>query len=195
MSERPGQDLAAALEAPGFYAGDPFPHYARMRREAPLAWNADLGYWAVTKHADVVAISRDPEAFCSGKGHPHVRDRRRVPEPAHDDAHRSARAHALPQARAAGLRAFAHPRLSRVRVRARADELVARDRAPAHRSTRWRRSRSPSRSGSSPSCSASPSPTGRASTNGRRPRSRARPTGRPRSARGSRPRCTSTCSR
>src|SRR6476659_6339193 len=65
---RPGQDLAATLEAPGFYAGDPFPHYARLRREAPLAWNAQLGYWAVAKHADVVAISRDPEAFCSGKG-------------------------------------------------------------------------------------------------------------------------------
>src|SRR3954469_18513319 len=68
MQLRPGQDLAATLEAPGFYAGDPFPHYARLRREAPLAWNAQLGYWAVAKHADVVAISRDPEAFCSGKG-------------------------------------------------------------------------------------------------------------------------------
>ncbi len=68
MQERPGRDLAAALEAPGFYAGDPFPHYARMRREAPVAWNEDVGYWAVTKHADVVAVSKDPETFCSGKG-------------------------------------------------------------------------------------------------------------------------------
>src|SRR3984885_5017560 len=67
-SSRPGQDLAATLETPGFYAGDPFPHYARLRHEAPLAWNAQLGYWAVSKPADVVAISRDPEAFCSGKG-------------------------------------------------------------------------------------------------------------------------------
>src|SRR3954452_18131859 len=63
---RPGQDLAATLEAPGFYAGDPFPHYARLRRQAPLAWNAQLGYWAVAKHADVGTISRDAEAFCSG---------------------------------------------------------------------------------------------------------------------------------
>src|SRR3954463_6519678 len=67
---RPGQDLAATLEEPGFYAGNPFPHYARLRKEAPLAWNAQLGYWAVSKHADVVAISRDPDAFCSGKGIP-----------------------------------------------------------------------------------------------------------------------------
>ena len=65
---RPGRALAATLEEPGFYAGDPFPHYARLRREAPVAWNAELGYWAISKHADVVAISRDPEAFCSGKG-------------------------------------------------------------------------------------------------------------------------------
>src|SRR3954452_7683780 len=68
MQLRPGQALAATLEEPGFYAGDPFPHYARLRREAPVAWNAELGYWAISKHADVVAISRDPEAFCSGKG-------------------------------------------------------------------------------------------------------------------------------
>ena len=105
---RPGQALAATLEEPGFYAGDPFPHYARLRREAPLAWNAQLGYWAVSKHADVVAISRDPESVLLGQGNPDVRDRRRVPEPAHDDAHRSARPHAVPQARAARLRAVAH---------------------------------------------------------------------------------------
>ena len=43
---RPGQDLAATLEEPGFYAGDPFPHYARLRREAPLAWNArQWSFW------------------------------------------------------------------------------------------------------------------------------------------------------
>jgi len=68
MQARPGQALAATLEEPGFYAGDPFPHYARLRREAPVAWNAQLGYWAIAKHADVVAISKDPDTFCSRKG-------------------------------------------------------------------------------------------------------------------------------
>ena len=106
-NSRPGQALAATLEEPGFYAGDPFPHYARLRREAPLAWNAELGYWAVSKHADVVAISRDPETFCSGKGILTFEIGVEYPSPAHDDAHRSARPHALPQARAAGLRAVA----------------------------------------------------------------------------------------
>ena len=26
------------------------------------------GFWAVTRHADIVAVSRDPETFCSGEG-------------------------------------------------------------------------------------------------------------------------------
>ena len=51
---RPGEALAATLEEPRFYAGNPFPHYARLRREAPVAWNPQLGYWAVSTHADVM---------------------------------------------------------------------------------------------------------------------------------------------
>ena len=65
---RPGEELAAALEEPGFYAGDPFPHYARLRRDAPVAWNPQLGYWAVSTHADVMTISKDSETFCSAQG-------------------------------------------------------------------------------------------------------------------------------
>ena len=56
------------LDDESLYAGDPFPLYARLRREAPVAWNARTGYWAVSRHADVVAVSRDSERFCSGKG-------------------------------------------------------------------------------------------------------------------------------
>jgi cytochrome P450 len=57
-----------ALDDESLYAGDPFPLYARLRRDAPVAWNASTGYWAVSRHADVVAVSRDSERFCSGKG-------------------------------------------------------------------------------------------------------------------------------
>jgi cytochrome P450 len=60
--------LWAPLDDPAFYAADPFPHYARLRREAPLAWNPARAYWAVSRHADVVAVSRDPATFCSGRG-------------------------------------------------------------------------------------------------------------------------------
>jgi cytochrome P450 len=51
-----------------FYAGDPFPQYARLRDEAPVAWNATNGFWAVSRWDDVMAVSTDPQTFCSGRG-------------------------------------------------------------------------------------------------------------------------------
>lgn len=65
---RPGTDLTGPLTDPAFFAGDPYPRFARLRREAPVAWNDELGFWAVTAHADVLAISKDPETFCSSRG-------------------------------------------------------------------------------------------------------------------------------
>ena len=32
---------------------DPYPYYQRLRDEAPLYRNADLNFWALTRHADV----------------------------------------------------------------------------------------------------------------------------------------------
>jgi cytochrome P450 len=61
-------DLTAPLLDPEFYAGDPFPLYARLRTEAPVARNATLGFWVASRHADVIAVSRDPDTFCSGQG-------------------------------------------------------------------------------------------------------------------------------
>jgi len=45
-----------------------YPHEAwtRLRREAPVAWCEVPGYpgfWAITKHADVVAVSKEPARF------------------------------------------------------------------------------------------------------------------------------------
>ena len=62
------EDLTAPLLDPDFYAGDPFPLYARLRAEAPVTRNQSLGFWVVSRHADVVAVSRDPATFCSAKG-------------------------------------------------------------------------------------------------------------------------------
>ena len=50
------------------YAEQGYPHAAwrRLRREAPIAW-FDLperpGFWAVTRHADIVSISKQPKRF------------------------------------------------------------------------------------------------------------------------------------
>jgi cytochrome P450 len=62
------EELWAPIDDPAFYAADPFPHYARLRREAPVVWNRNREYWIVSRHADVVAVSRDPATFCSGRG-------------------------------------------------------------------------------------------------------------------------------
>jgi len=60
--------LTDPLLDPAVYAGDPFPLYARLRAEAPVARNETLGLWFVSRHAEVVAVSRDPATFCSSKG-------------------------------------------------------------------------------------------------------------------------------
>lgn len=51
--------------------GVPHAMFALLRREAPVFWHPEPngpGFWAVTKHADVVAVSRDPETFSSELG-------------------------------------------------------------------------------------------------------------------------------
>jgi cytochrome P450 len=55
---------------PMFWAGDPYPTFAALRADDPVhRYEGPAGeLWAVTRHADVLAVSRDPETFCSGKG-------------------------------------------------------------------------------------------------------------------------------
>lgn len=62
------EPLTDTMVEPGFNGRNPFPHYARMRAEAPVAWNATQGFWALSRFAEVHEVSTDPERFCSGKG-------------------------------------------------------------------------------------------------------------------------------
>jgi cholest-4-en-3-one 26-monooxygenase len=51
--------------------GVPHEAFALLRREAPVFWHPEPdgpGFWAVTRHADVVAVSRDPATFSSELG-------------------------------------------------------------------------------------------------------------------------------
>jgi len=66
----PGLDLTD----PDLYAHRmPHEEFAALRRAAPVRWNPqpsdmgfnDDGFWAVTRHKDVVAISRDSDTFSS----------------------------------------------------------------------------------------------------------------------------------
>lgn len=47
---------------------DPYPFYARLRTEAPLYRNEELGFWALSRHADVSAGFRDNARFSSAEG-------------------------------------------------------------------------------------------------------------------------------
>jgi len=51
-----------------FYAADPHPHFAWMRRHAPVYRDPEAGVWGVARHADVLACSRSPELFCNRHG-------------------------------------------------------------------------------------------------------------------------------
>jgi cytochrome P450 len=60
--------FAPRLSDPAFHAGDPFRDYRRLRAEPGLHAHESPAFWAVARHQDVVAISRDPETFCSSRG-------------------------------------------------------------------------------------------------------------------------------
>jgi len=55
-----------------FTAGHPFGVYARLRNEAPVCWHPEPegwpGFWAVTRHADVMRVNGDPATFSSQRG-------------------------------------------------------------------------------------------------------------------------------
>jgi cytochrome P450 len=65
--------------------GVPYETFARLRRDAPVAWVAEPayegfdggpGFWAVTRHADIVEVSRHPEIYSSHVGATFLRDQR-----------------------------------------------------------------------------------------------------------------------
>ena len=58
------------LDAATFADGAPHALFARMRREAPVCWQpepAGPGFWALTRHAEVLAVSRDSATFSSAR--------------------------------------------------------------------------------------------------------------------------------
>jgi cytochrome P450 len=59
----------AGSKLPNFMApdvrADPYPFYARLRREAPVARVAPLGFWLVTRYEDVIDVLRRTDDFSS----------------------------------------------------------------------------------------------------------------------------------
>jgi len=59
---------ALPLNDPAFYASDPFDAYRLLRDDCPLYWFEGAGFWTITRHADVLYVSRDHQTFCNGHG-------------------------------------------------------------------------------------------------------------------------------
>ena len=56
-----------------FINGQPFEIFKRLREEAPIYWHEESldfepGFWALTKHEDIVKVSKDPMTFSSAVG-------------------------------------------------------------------------------------------------------------------------------
>lgn len=47
---------------------DPYPYYAWLRHTHPVYHNAQLGFWALSRYADVEAAARQPTVFSSAQG-------------------------------------------------------------------------------------------------------------------------------
>jgi cytochrome P450 len=61
------------LMDPHRYAREGYPHevWRRLRRESPVHWcemPEVVPFWAVTRHAHICEVSKQPDAFISGKG-------------------------------------------------------------------------------------------------------------------------------
>ncbi len=47
---------------------NPYPIYKRLRAEAPVYWNPQIGFWALSRHKDVLMGFRSPELFSNRMG-------------------------------------------------------------------------------------------------------------------------------
>lgn len=71
----------SALAAAGYHGyepfdmTDPFPAYAKLRENAPVYFDERIGYWVVTRYADVKAVFADWETFSSENAQAPVRER------------------------------------------------------------------------------------------------------------------------
>jgi cholest-4-en-3-one 26-monooxygenase len=78
MSNSPGIDLSNIdLLANTWSREAPHDQFDLLRKSAPVFWHDEpngSGFWAITKHADVKKISRDPRTFSSALGSTFIPD-------------------------------------------------------------------------------------------------------------------------
>jgi len=68
---------ASLADAATYQHGPPHALFARLRAAAPVCWHPESdgpGFWALTRHADVLLVSRDAATFSSARGGYMVQD-------------------------------------------------------------------------------------------------------------------------
>lgn len=71
LLQRPGDANADIISHDTYVDGFPHAAFLRMRQAEPVAWVDEpdgIGFWAVTKHADVIEVSRDYKRFSASRG-------------------------------------------------------------------------------------------------------------------------------
>lgn len=71
LKERPGDRHADIASHDTYVEGFPHDTFERLRRDEPVAWTTEAdgsGFWSVTRHADVIEVSRDYNRFTASRG-------------------------------------------------------------------------------------------------------------------------------
>ena len=65
-----GDPFADITSHDTYLAGFPHAAFMRLRQDEPVSWidDPDGGFWAITKHADVIEVSRDYNRFTASRG-------------------------------------------------------------------------------------------------------------------------------
>ncbi|MFI1398112.1 cytochrome P450 [Streptomyces sp. NPDC020681] len=136
----PDQSVPDVFDPRIYAAGPPYDAYRALRDHHPVAWQEEYevlgwpagpGFWAVTRHADVVRVLKDSASYSSHLGATQIRD----PDPADLPFIRRMMLNQDPSPRFAGETPSDHGRLRRLVSRAftpgRIDRFTARARARA----------------------------------------------------------------
>ena len=107
------------------YFDNPYEIYRRMRDEAPVYYDAEKDFYALTRHEDVAAAFKDHETFSSARGCDlaMVQVRRGAAEVDHLHGPAGAPAHAQPAEQ--GVHPARHPGSARHRRRARSTSYLS----------------------------------------------------------------------
>ena len=71
LTNNSGDPFADITSHDTYLSGFPHAAFKRLREESPVVWieeSDDSGFWAVTKHADVIDVSRDYKTFSAARG-------------------------------------------------------------------------------------------------------------------------------